>query len=159
LIERISTFTSVAAEKLRAQNSLCKSMIVFIQTNRHREDLPQYSKSIEITLPVPTNSTIELAKYAVEGLKKIFKEGYAYKKAGVILYDFVSPDCVQSSLFENINTKHNALMKTIDEINAKLGKQKIRLASQDLDRIWKMRQEKLSPCYTTRLSDIITIKV
>jgi DNA polymerase V len=66
---------------------------------------------------------------------------------------------VQSNLFENINTKHNALMKTIDEINAKLGKQKIRLASQDLDRIWKMRQEKLSPCYTTRLSDIITIKV
>jgi len=159
LIERISTFTSVAAEKLRSQNSLCKSMIVFIQTNRHREDLLQYSKSIEITLPVPTNSTIELAKYAVEGLKKIFKEGCAYKKAGVILYDFVCPNCVQSNLFENINTKHNALMKTIDEINAKLGKQKIRLASQDLDRIWKMRQEKLSPCYTTRLSDIITIKV
>ena len=73
--------------------------------------------------------------------------------------DFIPEDNIQLSLFENSNPKHHQLMKTIDSMNQLFGQQKIKLASQDQKRVWKMKQEKLSPRYTTKLSDIITIHV
>jgi DNA polymerase V len=159
LAERISTFASSCAEKLRKQNSCCSSIMVFIQTNRHRKDLPQYSRNIVVKLPFPTNSSIELAKFATQALQLIFKSGYAYKKAGVIVQDFSQADSLQKSLFDNRDDRHIPLMQAIDKLNLRYGQQKIRLASQDTKRVWKMKQEKLSPRYTTDLNDIITIKV
>lgn len=157
LEERVSTFAVSCSEKLRKQNSCCNSLMVFIHTNGQRKDLPQYSRNIVIKLPFPTNSSIELSTFATQALKRIFKQGYAYKKAGVIVQDFTPDDCLQQSLFENRNEKHIPLMQAIDKMNAAFGQQKIRLASQDLKRVWKMKQEKLSPRYTTHLSEIITI--
>lgn len=157
LDERVSTFAVSCAEKLRKQNSCCNSLMVFIHTNGQRKDLPQYSRNMVIKLPFPTNSSIELSKFASQALKHIFKSGYAYKKAGVIVQDFTSADCLQQSLFENRDEKHIPLMQAIDRLNTAFGQQKIRLGSQDLKRVWKMKQEKLSPRYTTHLSDIITI--
>lgn len=157
LSERISTFAVACAEKLRRQNSCCNSLMVFIHSNGHRKDLPQYYRNIVLKLPFPTNSSIELAKFAVQALKRIFKEGYAYKKAGVIVQDFSPADCLQQNLFENRDERHIPLMQTIDQLNTRFGQQKIRLASQDLKRVWKMKQEKLSPRYTTNIDDIITI--
>jgi DNA polymerase V len=157
LKERVVTFAVMCAEKLRKQKSLCNAILVFIHTNFHREDLPQYSKSILVKLPYPTNSSIEIAQFADIALKKIYLEGFQYKKAGVIVMDFVQENLVQKNLFENRNEKHIPLMKAIDNINAKFGQQKIRLGTQDLKRLWKMKQERLSPCYTTKLSDIINI--
>jgi DNA polymerase V len=133
--------------------------MVFIHTNGHRKDLAQYSKNIVIKLPFPTNSSIELAKFAVHALGLIFKPGYAYKKAGVILLDFSPEAHQQQTLFDTRDTRHIPLMQAVDKINSMFGQQKIRLASQDPKRVWKMKQEKLSPRYTTRLSDIITIHV
>lgn len=159
LSERVATFAVSCAEKLRKQNSCCNSLMVFIHTNGHRKDLPQYSRNIVVKLPYPTNSSIELAKFATQALKHIFKKGYHYKKAGVIVQDFTPATLPQLNIFENSNERHHSLMKAIDVINNSFGQQKIRLASQDLKRVWKMKQEKLSPCYTTRLSDIITVKV
>lgn len=159
LAERVSTFASSCAEKLRKQNSCCNSLMVFIHTNGHRTDLPQYSRNIVIKLPFATNSSIELARFAKLALKQIFKSGYAYKKAGVIVQDFTQADQIQQSLFENRDERHISLMNAVDKMNTLFGQQKIRLASQDSKRVWKMRQEKLSPRYTTKLSDIITIKV
>ncbi|MCZ2222780.1 MAG: Y-family DNA polymerase [Chitinophagales bacterium] len=159
LKERIVTFASSCAEKLRAQKSCCNSLMVFIRTNGHRQDLSQYSKNIVIKLPYPTNSNIELAKFAIQALKQIFKEGYHYKKAGVIVQDFTSEEILQTTLFEKRNEQHIPLMKALDKINQHFGQQKIRLASQDQKRIWKMKQEKLSLQYTTKLSDIIIINV
>jgi DNA polymerase V len=72
--------------------------------------------------------------------------------------DFKPQDEIQLNLFDNSNPKHLPLMKVMDRINASFGQQKIKLASQDQKRVWKMKQEKLSPRYTTRLSDIIVIK-
>lgn len=158
LHERVVTFAVSCAEKLRKQKSCCHSLMVFIHTNRHRGDLSQYSKNIVIQLPFPTNSSIELANFAAQALKRIFKEGYAYKKAGVIVQDFTPENTLQTTLFESRNERHVALMKTIDKINVQFGQQKIRLGAQDPKRVWKMKQEKLSPRYTTQLSDIITIK-
>lgn len=159
LNERISTFASSCAEKLRKQKSCCNSLMVFIHTNGHRKDLPQYSRNIVVKLPFPTNSSIELANFAKQGLKRIFKQGYAYKKAGVIVQDFTPEMVTQTTLFESRDERHIPLMKAIDKINSNFGQQKIRLANQDLKRVWKMKQQKLSPRYTTKLSDIITINV
>ncbi|MDP2060397.1 MAG: Y-family DNA polymerase [Flavobacteriaceae bacterium] len=87
LRERIVTFAVSCAEKLRKQNSCCNSLRVFIHTNEHRKDLPQYSRNMVIQLPFPTNSSMELATFANLALQKIFREGYHYKKAGVIVQD------------------------------------------------------------------------
>ena len=131
--------------------------MVFIHTNGHRKDLAQYSRNIVVQLPFATNSSIELAKFATQALQHIFKTGYRYKKAGVIVQDLTPENITQISLFENRNERHIPLMQAIDHVNQLFGQQKVRLASQDLKRVWKMKQEKLSPRYTTNLNDIITI--
>ncbi|MCO5252258.1 MAG: Y-family DNA polymerase [Candidatus Kapabacteria bacterium] len=157
LQERISTFAVSCAEKLRHQKSCCNSLMVFVHTNGHRKDLPQYSRNIVIKLPFATNSSIELSRFALFALSKIFKDGYHYKKAGVIVQDFTPEDSPQIHLFENRDERHIPLMKAVDALNKSYGQQKIRLATQDQKRVWKMKQEKLSPRYTTKLSDIIKI--
>lgn len=157
--ERVITFSISCAEKLRKQGSNCNAIMVFLRTNRHREDLPQYRKSIIVKLPFPTNSNLELSRFAIQGLENIFKEGYAYKRAGVIVMDITPEGEEQLTLFNNSNPKHKALMKAIDQLNLSIGEQKVKLASQDLERTWKMKQEHLSPRYTTRLDEVITIQV
>jgi DNA polymerase V len=159
LEERVATFAVSCAEKLRKQKSCCNTIMVFVHTNGHRKDLPQYSRNIVVKLPFPSNSAIELAKFAKQALHYIFKEGYHYKKAGVLVMDFTPQDKTQLRLFDNSNQQHVPLMMAMDKINSMYGQQKIRLAAQDTKRVWKMKQEKLSPRYTTSLNDIITIKV
>lgn len=155
--ERVVTFAVTCSEKLRKQKSMCNSLMVFVRTNTHRDDLAQYSKNIVLRLPYATNSAIELAKFAVKGLEAIFVQGYSYKKAGVIVMDFTPENPHQLSLFDNSNPKHKDLMKTIDHINNTIGYKKIKLGAQDQDRTWKMNQEKLSPRFTTKLSEIINV--
>jgi DNA polymerase V len=126
-------------------------LMVFAHTNYHRKDLPQYSRSIVVTTDYPTNSSIDLVHYAKAGLKAIFKEGYHYKKAGVIVMGICPEEQQQTNLFINPNPKHKALMQVMDKINTSLGQKKLKLAVQDMGRTWKMKQEKLSPRYTTKL--------
>lgn len=156
--ERISTFSVSCAEKLRKQKSCCNAMMVFLHTNGHRKDLPQYSKNIILKTPYPTNSSIDLIKLATAGLTKIYKNGYQYKKAGIIVMDLTPENAKQFTLFSDENHKHLAIMKTIDYLNKEIGLNKVKFASQDLGRTWKMNQEKLSPRYTTKLNEIIDIK-
>ncbi|MEA5257135.1 Y-family DNA polymerase [Arcicella aquatica] len=156
--ERIITFTVSCAEKLRKQKSCCNAIVVFLRTNAHRKELEQYSKSQVLALPYPTNSNIELAKFATEALDMIFREGFEYKKAGVIVTDLTPENAQQISLFQNSNPKHKKLMEAVDNINRKTGTTIVKLATQDLQRTWKMKQEKLSKRYTTRLADIIRVK-
>ena len=111
-----------------------------------------------MTIPFSTNSNMIISKYAVKGLKRIFKKGVNYKKAGTIVMGLDSSENYQLNLFENQNPKHKYLMKTIDYIQKKEGQNKIKLASQDLRKRWKMKQEKLSPNYTCKVSDIIKVK-
>lgn len=159
LRERVTTFAVTCAEKLRRQKSCCNSLLIFLHTNGFRSDLPQYSRNIVMKLPYPTNSSIEIARFAVQGLNLIFKKGYQYKKAGVIVMDFTPEDTGQVSLFENSDHRHPAVMAVMDRLNSAIGQKKVKLASQALDRTWKMKQERLSPRYTTRLSEIITVHV
>lgn len=156
--ERISTFASSCAEKLRKQKSFCSSITVFVMTNRFRTEQKQYQNSFTVNLPFPTNSTIDLSKYATIALKRVFIDGYSYKKAGVIVSNFTPDTTEQMSLFANRDKRHDSLMESLDRINKLYGQNTIRLGSQGKKK-WMMRQEKLSPCYTTKLKDIITIHI
>ena len=155
--ERVSTFAVSCAEKLRKQNSSCHLVTVFIQTNKFDKNKPQYYRSISFNLPYQSNSSITLSKFAVKAFEQIYKEGYDYKKAGVIVSGIVSSDQRQVSLFEEENHRHPNLMKTIDLMNKKFGATKVKLASQDLGKTWKMRQNRLSPCYTTKWKDLLVV--
>jgi DNA polymerase V len=156
--ERVASFAVSCSEKLRRQHACCNSLMVFLHTNGFRPDQPQYSRNIVIKLPFATNSSIELVKFAVAGMEQIFRAGYAYKRAGVIVMDFTPEDNQQLNLFENRNVKHIKLMQAVDKINQSMGQQKIRLAAQDTGRVWKMKQERLSPRYTTNINEIICAK-
>ena len=156
--ERISTFAICCAEKLRAQKSNCSSIYVFVRSNKFQKNKPQYRNGIVMTIPFSTNSNIVISRYAVEALKKIFKRNIHYKKAGVIVLGLSSINNYQYNLFENEDIKHQNLMRTIDFIQKKEGQSKIKLASQDLKKRWKMKQEKLSANYTCKINEIIKVK-
>lgn len=155
--ERVSTFAISCAEKLRKQGSCCNVLMVFVHSNWHRKDLSQYGKNIVVKTAYPTNSSIDLVRYAVLGLAQIYKEGYHFKKAGVVVMGICPETTKQLTLFSNENPKHQPLMQTIDRLNQSIGQQKVKFGSQDLGRTWKMKQEQLSPRYTTKLSEIIEI--
>lgn len=155
--ERVASFAVKCSEKLRRQKTHCNSVMVFVHSNRFRKDLPQYYKNIVIKTEFPTHAANDIIKYAVLGLKTIFKENYHYKKAGVIVSDLTPENEKQYNLFSNENPKLEPLMKSIDKINFALGTNKIKFACQDLRRTWKMRQEKLSNRYTTKLDETIFI--
>ncbi len=158
LRERVSTFTSIAAEKLRAQGSMCRRVVVFIETNRFRDEADFYANRVTVKSPFPTSSTLELVHYAVAGLKAIFLENRGYKRAGVVLMDFVDANEYQPDLFLNSNPKHKKLMEAIDTLNNKHGKRLVRLANQDA-KIHKMRQERLSKAYTTDINQLLEVRV
>jgi len=159
LKERITTFAFSCAEKLRKNKQNSGSLMVFIHTNSFNKEQPQYYKNIVIKFAFQTNSSIDIVKYAIEGLKRIYKKGFKYKKAGVILMDFTPENPEQLVLFDYKNSKHTKLMQVIDEINTKNGKHLVRLSGQDLKKTWKMKQENLSQKYTTSLSEVIEINV
>ena len=111
-------------------------------------------------LPVASNSTLVVAQAALRGLESIFKEGYHYKKAGVIVSGLVSANTVQYNLFHPTDEdRHMRLMDAMDIVNDREGRDVLRIAEQDFDRRWTLRQERLSPCYTTRWADFMTISV
>jgi DNA polymerase V len=154
--ERVVTFAALSAEKLRNQHSMCQRLIVFVETNRFSRHEDFYANSVQIKLPYPTSSSLEIVKFAVKGLKHIFREGLHYKRAGVILIDFVDDNAYQPSLFFNSNPKHKQLMTQVDGINGKYGKQIVRLAAQDNDPLRK-RQQHLTKEYTTDIRDILQV--
>ncbi|MDV4099092.1 SOS mutagenesis and repair protein UmuC [Elizabethkingia anophelis] len=159
LKERISTFAFKCSEKLRSQNSCCLHITVFIRTNFFKEGADQYSNSITVTLPSPSNSAIEICKYASKALESIYKNGYLYKKAGVILSSFVPDSERIISLFDtDFHEKHLPIMNVIDFMNKRLGSEKIKLASMDIQKTWKMNQKNLSKRYSTELNDVIIVK-
>lgn len=159
LKESVSTYAAICAEKLRKQKSCALSLMVFIHTNNFREDLPQYLQNSVIEFPVATNSTIEIVKYALIALKRIYKKGYQFKKAGVTITEIIPDAAIQTNIFDNVDReKHARLMSVVDQLNDGFKKNNLRLAVQEGSRRWRLKQEKLSPCYTTRISDVLHFK-
>lgn len=157
--ERISSFAISCAEKLRKQQSNCRLVHVFLRTNKFRPDLPQYHCSTVVKTEYPTNSSIDLVKHAIMGLDKLYKPKYQYKKAGVIVMELSPENQAQLSLFSTKNPKHERLMQHIDHLNQTVGRHKVKFGSQDLGRVWKMKQEHLSESYSTTIKESIVIKV
>jgi len=155
--ERVYTYAVGCAEKLRKQGSTCRIVTVFIHTNRFKEHDEQYYRTINITIPFATNSSIEIAKYALKGFEQIFRPGLNYKKAGVIVSGIEPENAKQLNLFEDEHPKHRALMKAMDKLNGKYGERKLRMAAQD-HRTVKMRQGNLSQKYTTDWNQLLKIK-
>jgi DNA polymerase V len=156
----LSNYAARCGEKLRKQKSCANIIHVFVETNPFREQDKQYTRTKVVTLPVATNDTTLLIKYALIALKTIYKKGYNYKKTGIIVMGIVPQTEVQSALFDiTDHPKQNLIMSAMDKINRAIGKDKVRLAAQGFDRKWKLRQERLSPCYTTRWNELLTVKV
>ncbi|ULC59899.1 Y-family DNA polymerase [Flaviramulus sp. BrNp1-15] len=156
--ERISTFATSCAEKLRKQGSCCHMIYVMLSSDRHKKDLEQHRASKIISLPYPTDSSLIISNEAVKGIITIFKSGIKYKRAGVIITGLVPNNNYQLDIFEHEDPKHKSLMSAIDGLNKKYKDYKIKLGNQDLKRTWKMRQERLSPRYTTNINEIIKVK-
>ena len=158
LIERITTFSVVAAKKLRRQNSECNMISVFIRSNPFKQTDDKYHFSLTGSLPFSTNSSIEISKFAVKLLTKIYSKNKSYKKAGIILMGLSPQSSHQFSLFDQNIDKQKKLMRSIDNIDNKYGLYKVRLASQDQKRIWKMKRQKLSRNYTTEIDEVLIVK-
>ena len=158
LIERITTFSVVASKKLRRQNSECNMISVFIRSNPFKKDSKKSHFSLTRTLPFSTNSSIEISKFAVKLLKNIYSKNKSYKKAGIILMGLSPQSTHQFSLFDQNIDKQKKLMRSIDSIDNKYGLYKVRLASQDQKRIWKMKRQKLSRNYTTEIDEVLIVK-
>ena len=160
LNESVGTFAANCASKLRKEGSCCISITTFVMTNPFKPQAPQYNASRTIKLEVPTNDTLEIVASAIQALKFIYRDGFSYKKAGVLVSSITPSAEVQLGLFDVVDrSKRTSLMTSIDYINTKLGHDKVRLAVQGFDRKWRLRQERLSPCYTTRFTDFLTVKV
>lgn len=157
IAEALSNYAANVAEKLRAQKSHARRMTIFIQTNPHRIERPQYLRSIELKLENATSDTSEIIKYALKGLDHIFKEGYEYMKAGVILSDFVPESVSQQNMFTTLNPIKRTMMRAMDKINRSLGKEAVRMATQGFTREYRLQANYLSPKYTTRIEDILKV--
>jgi DNA polymerase V len=156
--ERVSTFAASCAEKLRKQHSSCYMIIVLLSSDRNKKDTEQHRTSKTVLFPCPTDSTLTISKSAVNAVSSMFKKGIKYKRAGVIVTGLVPTNNHQLNLFSHENPKHKPLMSAIDYINIRFKADKIKLGNQDLKRTWKMRQERLSPKYTTNINDILIVK-
>ncbi|MFC6673249.1 translesion error-prone DNA polymerase V subunit UmuC [Marinobacterium aestuariivivens] len=147
----ICKYVERACEKLRAQRSTAKMLNVFVRTNPFNANEPYYANSANIGLPEPSSDTREFIEAAVRGLRSIWKPGYRYMKAGVMLSDFYEPGNFQPSLFEATARQptSEALMATLDQIN-RSGLGQVRFGGQSRANNWTMKRQRLSPSYTTR---------
>jgi DNA polymerase V len=156
LSEAIAQFISIAAEKLRAQNSVASLLHVTLRTNKYSNYKSKYKYSVEFPLQMPTANTAYLIKCGHACLDKLYQRNLRYKKAAVMLTGILPESEVQTDLFNNDQytvDEHN-LMQKVDEINTKYGTETAHFASTGIERTWQMKQEYLSPKYTTQWDDI-----
>jgi DNA polymerase V len=157
--ERVSTFATVTAEKLRKQGSLCHTIIVMLTADKFSLDKVKYHYSKARTLPYPTNSALTMSKVAIELVKELMDstDTVVFKKTGVIATELVPADAKQFNMFADEDPRHLALMNAMDKINNKMGDRKIRLGAQAI-KTWDMRQDMLSPRFTTNFNEILVAK-
>ena len=156
LREAVASYVSRAAEKLRAQGSVSAAVHVYIQTNRFKESDLQYSEGLLVPLPDPTDDTRLLTSAATLGLGLIFKLGYQYKKAGIMLTLISDKARRQETLFDDpVQRAQSAkLMAAMDAINAEFGRDTMRIGATGTEKRWAMRSENRSRRFTTRWDEL-----
>ncbi|MDO1502001.1 Y-family DNA polymerase [Winogradskyella maritima] len=157
--EACSYYVAEVADLLRQQKSAASQIEVFLTTNYHSEFDNQYHNKIILSLDQPTNSTITLTQIALKGLRRIYRPGYRYKKVGVNLFHLVPDGTIQLGLFEQSKkSEDKGLTKTIDLLNSKFGKNKIKLATVgNREKQWALIKEHRSPRYTTQWEELLTV--
>lgn len=157
--ESIATYTARVAEKARKQKSVPCAITVFLLTNPFKPNDPQYYNSRLIKLPVPTATTQELVYYATEAISQIFKNGYRYKKSGVILSELIPETEVQTNMFdERDRSRDFKLMKVMDTVNGLMGSETIQLAGCGVKPGWHLKADYMSPRYTTRMEEVLHVR-
>ncbi len=154
LAEALSSFTSNAAARLRREDLLASGIAVHIRSSRHAQNT--FAETVNMTLPKPTADTKAFLQATMRGLELAFKEGIAYAKAGIMLYDICPASSYQGSLLildpeqEKRDDRSSKLMTTLDAINNRFGKHALKYASEGLNAnvTWRMRQKYLSPRFT-----------
>jgi DNA polymerase V len=154
LEEAVSLYMARAAEKLRAQNSVAGAVQVFIRTNPFKDDHPQYQAGVTVPLVSPTSDTRRLTRAALMGLKHLYKPGYAYQKAGVMLMELREVGHEQGRLFDDFAPDRPRLMDVMDKVNSHWGRGTLRLASEGIEKAWNMKRGNLSPAYTTDRNEL-----
>ncbi len=163
LAEAVAVYVSRLAEKLRAQHSVASVLQVFINTSHFAAYGPRYANAVSIRLPQPTAYTPELVAHARRGLEKIYRSGFKYAKAGVIVMELVPENSRQLNLFgegeggPDTLERNRKLMEAMDQINRTMGRGTIRVGTAGIGEAWHMRRGKLSPRYTTRWDETLEI--
>jgi DNA polymerase V len=149
LKEAVASYIAIAAEKLRSQGSLAGMVQVHIRTNPHKADSRQYQPALTVPLSQPSDDTLLLIRAALWGLKRIYRAGFAYQKAGVALLNLSDAGMPQMDMFAKAKD-NTRLMEVMDRINGIWGRGTLRSAAEGVRQDWRMKREKMSPGYTTR---------
>ncbi|MGE8067096.1 Y-family DNA polymerase [Pseudomonas sp. NPDC089569] len=159
LKQAVATYVGRAAEKLRAQGSVCKRMRVSIRTGMFNPDEAQYAQGVLVELPFPTCDTRLMTRLAADAVGKIFRPGFRYSKAEVLLMDLRQPGEFTDDLFAHTQSVEcDQLMSVMDKINDRWGRGTLRAASVPASPDWGMRRELMSQSYTTRLEELWTVR-
>ncbi|CAM7819478.1 Y-family DNA polymerase [Leclercia adecarboxylata] len=158
--EAICSYATRAAEKLRNEHQYCRFISVFVKTSPFTINEPYYGNSASVTLLTPTQDSRDIIGAATRCLDVVWKNGYRYQKAGVMLGDFYSQGVAQLNLFDENPPRKNSqeLMNILDYLNAKNGHGTLYFAGQGIQQQWQMKREMLSPRYTTRYADLPIVK-
>ncbi|WP_447042420.1 Y-family DNA polymerase [Vreelandella sp. H-I2] len=147
-----------SAEKLREQRSLARAVMVFLKTNRHRRDQPQYFPQALIALPSPSDDTRVILDAVRQGLEQIHRPRYRFMKAGVMLLDLVDAEQYQLSLLHPpTRDRHPFLMATVDQINQRMGQGTISFGMTDAQAAWQLRCAHRSDRFTTRWDELMKV--
>ncbi|UVE19160.1 translesion error-prone DNA polymerase V subunit UmuC [Pseudomonas sp. LS44] len=156
--EAVATYAARACEKLRAQQSMCKRVRVSIRTGMFNPDEPKFAKGVVVELPYPTDDTRLISKAAADGLELIYREGFAFSKAELLLLDLRQHGEFTDDLFATTQPEAaEKVMRVLDAINARWGRGTLHPASVPAAPDWGMRREMKSPSYTTRLDQLWTV--
>ncbi len=156
--QAVATYAGRAAEKLRAQGSVCKRLRVSIRTGMFNPDELHHAQGALVELPYPTNDTLLLTRAATEAVERIYRDGYRYSKAEVLLLDLRQPDEFTDDLFVlSQPANHDRLMSALDQINGRYGKGTLRSGAVPGRPDWDMRRELMSRSYTTRIDQLWTV--
>ena len=158
LSQAAASYATRAAEKLRREGSRAGALSVFIHTNNFREGEPQYSNAASVCFTHPTSDTGFFIRAALAALRRIYKPGYLYHKAGVLLFDIAPAGHVQDELFDNFDSsRSDALMSALDILNARMERAVVRYGAEGFEATWRMKGEMRSPRYTTRWEELMRV--
>ena len=158
LKEAVANYSLNASEKIRSESLIAKSITIFVRTSPFQSRYGFYSNSKTIDFPIATNNSIEIVKAAVSGLESIFKNGYRYQKAGVMLSHLSNSNNGKNLFSSKKDEKINNLMKSIDNTNYRYGRSTLSLASAGIQKKWNMRKEYSSKIDTADFYSLPTIK-